>query len=510
MKKVRVRFAPSPTGALHIGGVRTALFNYLFAKRHGGDFILRIEDTDSRREVKGAVDYVTDSFKWLGIMPNEGYGIGGDHGPYIQSERKDIYNKHIQMLIDSGDAYYAFDTPAELEEMRVLFESEGVSGGYTGIVRQRMKNSITLPRQDVDARLASGDPYVIRFKIPRAEIVKFNDEIRGWVSFNSRDLDDKVIWKSSDGLPTYHLANVVDDHLMEITHVIRGEEWVSSTPLHILLYRAFGWDAPSYSHLPLILGEDGKKLSKRHGDMYGYPIFPLTWDYVNDKKENVHVTGFRDEGYEADALINFIALLGWNPGDNREIMPLDELIESFSLERVNKGGAMFDKKKLHNFNSHYVRQRHSDWILERMTSMPDEFLFGLTPNKMDLIAKSAVERAVFAHDLKSGMEYLWSTPSLDGELKLKNINEFERVMSVFVDAVDFEDEKDWAPEYIKHEIGFIADNIGIGVGKVMPMLRLALTGGASGPQLPDVMYIIGPEESRSRIIALLNKIKELA
>jgi len=506
-KKVRVRFAPSPTGPLHCGGVRTAFFNYLFAKRHGGDFLLRVEDTDSEREVDGAVDYIVESFKWLGIMPNEGYGIGGDHGPYIQSERKDIYKKYVDILVESDNAYYAFDTKDELEAMRVRFEAEGVNGGYTGVVRQHMKNSTTLSKSDVDARMESGEPYVIRFKIPRAENIKFKDEVRGWVTFNTRDLDDKVIWKSSDGLPTYHLANVIDDHLMEITHVIRGEEWVPATPLHVLLYKAFGWDLPVYAHLPLILGEDGKKLSKRHGDIYGYPIFPLTWDYVTHEGKKVHVTGFKDEGYESDALLNFIVLLGWNPKNNVEFMSIKEMAEIFSLEGINKAGAMFDKKKLHNFNAHYVRSRDRDDIINMMSDMPMDFFLDMDYDKLDMISKGAVERAIFAKDLKGSLSYLYNTPTLEGEFKMKNVDEFTSVMSVFI-SDDFIG--DWTSISIKEKLESISEGIGLGVGKIMPMLRIALTGGEPGPQLPDVMYIIGEDESVSRIKALLNKIKELA
>jgi len=511
-KKIRVRFAPSPTGPLHIGGVRTALFNYLFAKKHGGDFILRIEDTDSSREVDGAIDYVTDSLKWLGISPDEGYGIGGDHGPYIQSERKDIYKEHVEMLVESGNAYYAFDTKEDLTKMRDDFEAAGVKGGYTGVVRERMKNSLTMSASDAKAKIDAGEAYTIRFKMPRAEDIKFHDEVRGWVKFNTKDLDDKVIWKSSDGLPTYHLANIVDDKLMEISHVIRGEEWLSATPLHVLIYRAFGWDAPIFAHLPLLLGDDGKKLSKRHGDKYGYPIFPLTWDYITHEDKKAHVTGFKHEGYEPDALLNFLVLLGWNPKNNVEIMSIKEMIDLFSLESVNKAGAMFDKKKLMNFNSHYLRSRDADSILSEMTDMPEDFLLSMDHDKLDLIASMAVERVEFSHELKDSLSYIYNTPTLEGEIKMKNVEEFIKVMNVFA-ADDFMsnfEEYDWIPKNIRYELEHISGNMNIGVGKIMPMLRVAICGGASGPQLPDVMYVIGSKETKARIEALLNKIKELA
>jgi glutamyl-tRNA synthetase len=365
---------------------------------------------------------------------------------------------------------------------------------------------------DVKAKIDSGEPYTIRFKMPRAEDVKFHDEIRGWVKFDTKDLDDKVIWKSSDGLPTYHLANVIDDHLMEITHIIRGEEWVSSTPLHVLLYRAFGWELPIFAHLPLILGDDSKKLGKRHGDKYGYPIFPLTWDYVTKEGESVHVTGFRDEGYEPDALLNFLVLLGWNPKTNDEIMSIKDMAKLFSLEGVNKSGAMFDKKKLVNFNSHYLRSRDADSILSEMTDMPEDFLLSMDHDKLDLIASMAVERVEFSYELKDSLSYIYNTPILEDEIKMKNVEEFIKVMNVFA-ADDFMsnfDEDDWTPKNIRYELEHISGNMSIGVGKIMPMLRVAICGGASGPQLPDVMYVIGSKETKARIEALLNKIKELA
>ena len=503
--KVRVRFAPSPTGPLHVGGVRTALYNYLFAKRFGGDFILRVEDTDPRREVDGAIKYITDSFEWLGIMPDEGYGIGGEHGPYIQSERKDIYKKHIEMLVESGHAYYAFDTSEELEKMRKDLEASGFgNAGYAGSVRDRMKNSLVLSAENVKNRLEAGDPYVIRFNMPRNEEVKFKDEVRGWVTFNTKTLDDKVIWKSSDGMPTYHLANVVDDHLMEISHVIRGEEWISSTPLHVLLYKAFGWDSPVYAHLPLILAPNKKKLGKRDGDMYGIPIFPISWDYVNSDKEEVSITGFREVGYEPDALLNFVALLGWNPGDNREYMTLKEMSELFSVERINKAGAMFDMKKLNAFNSHYLTTRNTNWILDRMDILP--FGNGHSKDQLDMLANMAAERVTFASELNGSLEYLFVRPSIDYDFKVKNLDEFEKVMNVFITKVD---EIDWSSDGIRNEIYSISEGLELKMGKVMPLLRVAISGGEPGPQLPDVIYLIGKDETRVRIKSLLGKLKEI-
>jgi glutamyl-tRNA synthetase len=509
-KKVRVRFAPSPTGALHIGGVRTALYNYLFAMKHGGDFILRVEDTDSKREVAGAIKYITDSFEWLGFKPNEGYGIGGDHGPYIQSERQDIYYKYIKTLVDSGHAYYAFDSKEELASMKDSLRAAGIKNtGYAGVVRERMKNSLYMASDDVKAKIDAGDSYVVRFKMPRDENVKFKDEVRGWITFNTKDLDDKVIWKSSDGLPTYHMANVIDDHLMEISHVIRGEEWVTSTPLHVLMYDAFGWEHPVYAHLPLILAPNKKKLGKRDGDKYGIPVFPIDWDYIDSDGNDISISGFREAGIEPDALVNFLSLLGWNPGGDVEHMSMDEMINLFDTERINQAGAMFDIKKLNSFNSHYLRNRDTDWIIDKMNIPADH---GLSDDKIDMIASMATERATYAYELDGIVDYIYNTPVLEEDIKMKNVEDFVRVMNVFAadDFMDDFEESEWIPKNIRYELEHISANMSIKVGKIMPMLRTALCGGASGPQLPDVMYVIGPKETKLRIDTLLNKIKELA
>jgi glutamyl-tRNA synthetase len=342
-RRVRVRFAPSPTGPLHIGGVRTALYNYLLARQQGGDFILRIEDTD------------IESLRWLGIEPNEGVGFGdGPHAPYRQSERKPLYKKYVDQLIETGHAYYAFDTPEDLEAMRDRLKASNVDAKYDAITRMAMKNSLTLPEDEVKRRLESGDAYVVRIKLPKKEEVKFHDEIRGWVSFNTAQMDDKVLYKS-DGMPTYHMANVVDDYLMQITHVIRGEEWLPSAPLHVLLYRYLGWEnvMPQFAHLPLLLKPEGNgKLSKRDGDRLGFPVFPLDW---NDPISGEKSSGYRESGYLPDAVVNLLALLGWNPGTNQEVFTLQELIAAFSLERVSKSGAKFDQNKAKWFNQQYIR-----------------------------------------------------------------------------------------------------------------------------------------------------------
>ena len=331
--KVRVRFAPSPTGPLHMGGVRTALYNYLFAKKHGGDFLLRIEDTDEKRFVPGAQEYILESLKWCGIEPNEGVGYGGNKGPYIQSERKEIYQPYINQLIESGHAYLAFDTAEELQAMREQAESMGLPNWqYNGVTRSSMKNSLSLSKEEVEKRIANGDPYTVRIKMPRNVDIKLEDEIRGWVTVNTNNLDDKVLVKET-GVPTYHMANIIDDHLMEITHVIRGEEWLPSAPLHVFMYDSFGWQRPKFAHLPLILRPDGKgKLSKRDGDRLGFPVFPIDWLSAEGEK----YSGYKEDGYYPEAFINMLALLGWNPGENKEIMSLDEMVDLFTLDSVGK------------------------------------------------------------------------------------------------------------------------------------------------------------------------------
>ena len=352
-RKVRVRFAPSPTGALHIGGVRTALYNYLFARQHGGDFIFRIEDTDSNRFVPGAEEYILESFKWLGIPFDEGVSFGGDHGPYRQSERREIYKKYVQILLEAGKAYIAFDTPEELEAKR----AEIANFQYDASTRMQMRNPLTLPKEEVDALIAAGKQYVVRFKIEPNEDVHVNDLIRGEVVINSSILDDKVLYKSADELPTYHLANIVDDHLMEVSHVIRGEEWLPSAPLHVLLYRAFGWEdtMPAFAHLPLLLKPEGNgKLSKRDGDRLGFPVFPLEW---HDPKSGDVSSGYRESGYLPEAVINFLALLGWNPGNDQELMSMDELVKLFDLSHCSKSGAKFDYKKGIWFNHEYIMMK---------------------------------------------------------------------------------------------------------------------------------------------------------
>jgi len=365
MKPVRVRFAPSPTGPLHMGGVRTALFNFLFARKNNGTFILRIEDTDQKRYVKGAEDYIYESLKWCGIEPDEGMRKGGAYEPYRQSERKNIYLKYINKLIESGDAYYAFDTSEELEEFRRKKEREGSAFTYDAQVRNSLNNSLNLSPKDLENKIKNGGQYVIRFKVPENKLLKFNDLIRGNIQVDTSTLDDKVLFKS-DGMPTYHLANIVDDHLMKITHVIRGEEWLPSLPLHMLLYQAFGWEPPLFAHMPLTLKPDGKgKLSKRDGDRLGFPVFPLEWK--NPETGEIS-SSYKESGYFPEAFINILAFLGWNPGTEQEIFSMDELIETFSLERVVKAGSRFDPEKARWFNQQYLRAKSDQELGELFVS----------------------------------------------------------------------------------------------------------------------------------------------
>lgn len=501
MKKVRTRFAPSPTGPLHIGGVRTALFNYLFAKKHGGDFILRVEDTDKTREVEGAVDYITDSLNWLGFAPDEGPMSGGNYGPYKQSDRLDIYKKYAHMLVESGHAYYAFDTPEELDKIREKYKESSVNFIYNSITREGLHNSIYFPADYVMNKINSGDPYVIRFKMPKNLDIKFNDRIRGWVTFNSDKLDDKVLFKS-DGYPTYHLANVVDDHLMEISHVIRAEEWLPSTPLHILLYEAFGWDKPEFCHLPLVNGPDNKKLSKRHASKYGFPIFPLDWDYVQEGA-NAHALGFREAGFEPDALLNFLALLGWSPGNNLEFMSMDNLISLFDLDRVNKSAAIFDIEKLKHFNAHYLRNKSNDYLFDNHIKpyISDSLSMSYDLNKINDIVELAKERSVFAKDLYPTVSYFFESVVVGDDVIMKNPKEFREVMELFFDIMV--EPYEFNSAQIKYDLEEFCKILGFKIGKILPDLRLALTGGIPGPDLPTTMEILGKEESVFRIKNLL-------
>ncbi|MGX8682532.1 MAG: glutamate--tRNA ligase, partial [Bacteroidales bacterium] len=414
-RKVRVRFAPSPTGALHIGGVRTALYNYLFARQHGGDMVFRIEDTDSNRFVPGAEEYILESFRWLGIDFDEGVSFGGEHGPYRQSERREIYQQYVKVLLDAGKAYIAFDTPQELEAKR----NEIANFQYDASTRMQMRNSLTMPKEEVEKLIAEGTQYVVRFKIEPNEQVHVNDLIRGEVVINSSILDDKVLYKSADQLPTYHLANIVDDHLMEISHVIRGEEWLPSAPLHVLLYRAFGWEdtMPQFAHLPLLLKPEGNgKLSKRDGDRLGFPVFPLEW---HDPKTGEISHGYREEGYLPEAVINFLALLGWNPGNDQEIMTMQEMISLFDINRCSKAGAKFDYKKLIWFNHEYVLMKSDEEVAQLF--MPELQQRGIEAplDKVTTIVGLVKNRVNFVKELWDNCHYFFVAPTEYDEKTVK-------------------------------------------------------------------------------------------
>ncbi len=499
-REVRVRFAPSPTGALHIGGVRTALYNYLFARKTGGKFLLRIEDTDQTRFVPGAEEYIRESLAWLGISPDESPWTPGDSAPYRQSERKPSYMKYALDLIEKGHAYYAFDTAEELEAMRErLTAARVVSPQYNSITRTQMKNSLTLPEDEVKARLESGDPYVIRVKIPRKEEVRLNDMIRGWVMVHSSTLDDKVLMKS-DGMPTYHLANIVDDHLMQITHVIRGEEWLPSAPLHVLLYKFFGWEStmPQFAHLPLLLKPDGNgKLSKRDGDKLGFPVFPLDWTDPNSGEKS---SGFREQGYLPDAFLNFLAFLGWNPGDQRELFTLDELVEAFSIDRIGKSGTKFDIAKAKWYNEQYLRNKPIKELSGFLIS--DALAEGveITPDKADAIVSLTKERATFPSDLWRDNKFIVIAPSeFDQDVALKRWNsDAVKVLENYAGKLGA-----YTGTYdaltAKSLLEASAEEENIKLGKVMQAVRLATTGVGGGPDLMVIFSILGSEEVIKRI-----------
>lgn len=505
-ERVRVRFAPSPTGPLHMGGVRTALYNYLFAKKHGGDFILRIEDTDQARFVPGAEDYIVDALKWCGMVPDEGSAFGGDYGPYKQSERKEMYREYADKLIADGHAYYAFDTPEELTEMRERLKMAKVaSPQYNAITRETMRNSLTLGADDVQKLIDAGTPYVIRFKMPRKEEVRVNDIIRGWVVVSTTQLDDKVLFKS-DGMPTYHLANIVDDHAMKITHVIRGEEWLPSAPLHVLLYEAFGWDAPQFAHLPLLLRPDGNgKLSKRDGDRLGFPVFPLKWEDPNTGEIS---SGYRQKGYFAESFVNMLAFLGWNPGTPQEIFSMDELIESFSLERVGKAGAKFDPDKSKWFNQQYLRSKPDTELAEIIAPMAIEKGFDKPLDFLAEVSRLMKERASFSHEIIEGGMYFFEKPeSYDEKTVRKKWKEATPAhMEALVEAFA---KTDFSAAVLEETFkAYIATNE-IGMGAVLPNLRVLLTGQGMGPGVFDIMALLGKDECVDRMTAGITAIAKL-
>lgn len=494
-KKVRVRFAPSPTGPLHIGGVRTALFNYLFAKKHGGDFVLRIEDTDQNRFVEGAEEYIIEALEWCGIPFDEGVGKDGGFGPYRQSERKHLYKQYADQLIEKGHAYYAFDTAESLDGHRKDHEAKGKTFIYNWHNRLKLNNSLSLSADDVQAKLAAGEPYVIRYKSPQDEILHLTDVVRGDVKIDTNILDDKVLFKS-DGMPTYHLANIVDDHLMEITHVIRGEEWLPSLALHYLLYRSFEWEAPTFAHLPLILKPTGKgKLSKRDGAKFGFPVFPKEW---NDEKENQLYMGFKDEGYFPDALVNFLVFLGWNPGTEQEIFSLEQLIQDFELDRINKAGARFDIKKADWFNQQYMQSKSNESLAITFKESQPE-LADIDINYIEMVVAIVKERASFVKDLWSISHFFFVAPTeYDAKAQKKALKEGTGdILNKLVEII--ESTEDYSVESLQTNIkGWITSNE-IGFGKVMQPLRFALAGALSGPDLFQIMFMIGKQETIKRI-----------
>ena len=502
--RVRVRFAPSPTGPLHMGGVRTALYNYLFAKKHGGDFLIRIEDTDQTRYVPGAEQYILDSLKWCGIEPTEGVGYGGKHEPYRQSERKPMYKAYALELIEKGWAYYAFDTPEELDNIRKQAElAKMPNWQYNSISRMTMKNSLTLPADEVAARLEKGDPFVVRFKMPRNEEVRFQDIIRGWVVFSTNELDDKVLYKS-DGMPTYHLANIVDDHTMEISHVIRGEEWLPSAPLHVMMYRAFEWEAPLFAHLPLILKPDGNgKLSKRDGDRLGFPVFPLQW---TDPETGNISSGYRESGYLPKAFINMLLLLGWAPSNNQEIFTMDEMVEAFTIERVGKSGSKFDPEKTKWFNQQYMRNTPRAELADMIMPSVIEKGYDVDKAYVEGVIELMLERAIFPKDLLDG-EYLFIDPTsydADAVAKKWKVGESAAILQKW--AAVLETLEPFTVETIDAAMKqFLADN-NLGMGAVMPLFRIALTGVLTGPGASHVAALVGKEFVLPRIQKCIEKL----
>lgn len=502
-RKVRVRFAPSPTGALHIGGVRTALYNYLFARQHGGDFVFRIEDTDSNRFVPGAEEYIIESFRWLGIKFDEGVSFGGEHGPYRQSERRAIYKKYVDQLLDAGKAYIAFDTPEELDAKR----HEIKNFQYDAHTRMMMRNSLTMPADEVEKLIADGCQYVVRFKIDPGEDVHVNDMIRGDVVIKSDILDDKVLYKSADELPTYHLANIVDDHLMEITHVIRGEEWLPSAPLHVLLYRAFGWEdtMPRFAHLPLLLKPDGKgKLSKRDGDRLGFPVFPLEW---HDPKTGEVSNGFREQGYFPEAVINFLALLGWNPGTEQELFSLDELVEQFDITKCSKAGARFDYQKGIWFNHEYILRKSDEEIAKLFAPIVAGNGIDESMERITKVVSMMKDRVNFVKELWPLCSFFFIPPTeYDEKTVRKRWKENSaQVMGELAEVLEGID--DFSLENQEHIVMAWIESKGYKLGDVMNAFRLALVGEGKGPGMFDISAYLGKEETLRRLRRAIEVLK---
>lgn len=494
-RKVRVRFAPSPTGALHIGGVRTALYNYLFARQHGGDLVFRIEDTDSNRFVPGAEEYIIESFRWLGIKFDEGVSFGGEHGPYRQSERRSIYKKYVEQLLAADKAYIAFDTPEQLEAKRAEIQNFQ----YDAHTRGEMTNSLTLPKEEVDRRIADGEQYVVRFKVEPGIEVHIDDMIRGHVVIKSDILDDKVLYKSADELPTYHLANIVDDHLMEITHVIRGEEWLPSAPLHVLLYRAFGWEdtMPTFAHLPLLLKPEGKgKLSKRDGDRLGFPVFPLEW---HDPKTGDVSSGYRESGYFPEAVVNFLALLGWNPGTEQELFTLDELVQAFDIHKCSKAGARFDYQKGIWFNHEYMLKKSNEEVANLFAPIVANNGVDESMERITKVVAMMKDRVNFVKELWPLCSFFFIAPTEYDEKTVKKRWKADsaKVMGELADVLEGID--DFSVEGQEPVVMKWIEEKGYKLGDVMNAFRLTLVGIGKGPGMFDISAFLGKEETLKRM-----------
>ena len=486
-----------------MGGVRTALYNYLFAKKYNGTFLIRIEDTDQTRFVPGAQDYIMDALNWCGIMPTEGPGLGGEFGPYVQSERKEMYRPYAEQLVADDKAYYAFDTAEDLDRVREQAKHMGMPNWqYNSVTRTSMKNSLTLPQDQVEALIKSGAPYVIRMKMPRNRDIRFEDLIRGWVVVNTNNLDDKVLFKS-DGMPTYHLANIVDDHLMQISHVIRGEEWLPSAPLHYMLYEAFGWECPKFAHLPLLLRPDGNgKLSKRDGDRLGFPVFPTDWTTA----EGELYSGYREKGYFPGAFINMLALLGWNPGTPQEIYTLDELAEAFSLERVSKAGAKFDPDKTRWFQQQYLRTANDEWLAEELHTITRG---KYSKEMLNGVCRLMKERATFTKDMLTEGAYLLERPvSYDEQTVAKKWkDDTSALLTEFMN--ELENVEPFTSPEIENCFKSFLERKGLGVGAVLPLFRLVITGTGMGPSMFDISEFLGKEECLTRMKSGISAVESL-
>lgn len=509
-RRIRTRFAPSPTGPLHMGGVRTALFCYLFAKKHGGDFVLRIEDTDQTRFVPGAEEYIIESLKWCGISPNEGIGFGdGAYGPYRQSERKPMYKQYAEQLVEAGYAYYAFDTTEEIETMRENMTKQGVQNpSYNSVTRQYMKNSVSLSADEVKARLANGEPYVIRHKMPRNEEIKFHDLIRGWVSFNSSQIDDKVLLKA-DGMPTYHLAHVVDDYTMKITHAFRGDEWLPSAPTHIHCVKGLGWENEiwEYAHFPLILKPDGKgKLSKRDGDRLGFPSFPITW---TDPTSGEMSVGYRERGFFPEAFINMLAFLGWNPGTEQEIFSLEQLVNEFSIERVHKAGARFDFDKTKWFNQQYLKEKSNEELAILIEPQLKAKNYQASSAFVQTFCGMIKERATFINDFTEIGYYFfedvkeYDEATIKKKWKKERYNIFEKLI------LDLNNISIFDASNIENTVKLFMTENSLGMGDVGPVLRISITGTMQGPPIFELMELLGKEIVEKRIKIAFEKFNTL-